>query len=105
VAGRQLELGAGQASRSIDVYSQGSGFHFDADFRLNHAISYPWLDGAGTKLSYCNGEIQAASSNITLYIVDCYEKPLCIAQTLHQWVAFQAETEKGVGESRRASSV
>jgi hypothetical protein len=30
---------------------------------------HPRLDRAGTKLSYCNGEIAAGSRNITLYIV------------------------------------
>ena len=75
MAGCQLELGAGKTFPSIDVYSKGYCFRFDADFHLNRAISYPWLGGAGTKLSYCNGEIQTASSNITLYMVWACERP------------------------------
>ncbi len=35
--------------------------------------SYPQLDRAGTKLSYCNGEIGAGSSNITPYMVWAYK--------------------------------
>src|SRR5579872_399616 len=48
------------------VYRKGSPPGLDA-IRLRH--THPRLDRAGTNLSYCTDEFQAASSNITLYIV------------------------------------
>jgi len=36
-------------------------------------ILHPRLDRADTKLSYCNGEIGAGSSNITPYMVWPYD--------------------------------
>src|ERR1700753_4116719 len=62
--------------------------------------SRPRLGRAHTKLSYCNGEIQAASSNITLYVVGPYELPPCIAQALQSSDRNSVETEKEVGERR-----
>ena len=50
------------------------------------------LDGASTKLSYCNGEIGAGSSNITPYMVWGCERPLWVAQTLRQLTGFWVET-------------
>ena len=55
-------------------------------------MSHPGLDRAGTKLSYCNGENGAGSSDITPYMVWPYERPRWVAQTLQQMDRFWMET-------------
>src|SRR5271168_483819 len=62
--------------------------------------SQPRLDRAGTKLSYCNGEIGAGSSNITPYMVWPYGRPRWVAQTLQQLNSFRVENGNEVGEPR-----
>src|SRR5260370_36549117 len=57
-------------------------------------VSHPRLDRAGTKLSYCNGEIGAGASNITPYMVWPYERPRWGAHTLQQLSGLRAETER-----------
>jgi len=55
------------------VYQEDSSSALDAFRHLWRTFLakryHPKLDEVGTNLSYCNGEIQPASSNITLYIV------------------------------------
>jgi hypothetical protein len=63
-------------------------------------ISHPGWQGGAQKLSYCNGEIGAGSSNITLYMVWPYERPRWVAQTLQQMRILRVESEKEVGEPR-----
>ncbi len=72
---------------------------FDACRITSERHSHPRLDRAGTKLSYCNGEIGAGSSNITPYMVWAYERPRWVAHTLQQLDGFQGEGRE-VGESR-----
>jgi hypothetical protein len=73
---------------------------FDA-YRTN---SHPRLDRAGTKLSYCNGEIGAGSRNITPYMVWAYKGPRWVAHTLQQLDAFRAETERRWEEPREQAN-
>jgi len=77
------------------VYQQGSPSALDAFYGSDKADSaryhHPGLEWVGTKLSYCNGKIQAGSSNITLYMVWAYEIAPCIAQTLHLMRSFRLE--------------
>ena len=54
----------------------------------------------GTKLSYCNGEIGAGSSNITPYMVWRYERPRWVAHTLQQMNVFSVGVGKEVGAPR-----
>lgn len=63
-------------------------------------IPHPRLDRAGTKLSYCNGEIGAGSSNITPYMVWACKRPRWVAHTLQQMDGFSVEKAKEVGEAR-----
>src|SRR5579859_884043 len=63
-------------------------------------MSHPRLGRAGTKLSYCNGENGAGSSNITPYMVWPYGRPRWVAQTLQQIRTLWVETERRWGESR-----
>src|SRR5271169_6960090 len=63
--------------------------------------SHPRLDRADTKLSYCNGEIGAGSSNITPYMVWPYPGPRWVAHTLQQMDGFRVETKRG-GKTARA---
>ena len=73
-------------SGTVDQEDSSSALDaFRAPGRSQFAFPYhPRLVRAGTKLSYCNGEIGAGSRNITPYIVWGYERPRCIAQTLQQ---------------------
>ncbi len=65
----------------------------------NNGPDSPQAGEAGTNLSYCNGEIGAGSSNITLYIVWPYARPRQIAQTLQQTPGLRA-WKKRRGKSR-----
>jgi len=77
------------------VYQEGSPSALDARGGRyttdSGPYSHPGLERVGTKLSYCNGEIDAGSSNITLYIVWPYAWPPCIAQALPQWCMLPVE--------------
>ena len=66
--------------------------------------SHPWLDRAGTNLSYCNGEIRVASSNITPYIVWAWIRPRCIAHTLRHLDIWQRGDEDRRWENRESTS-
>ena len=64
--------------------------------------SHPGLDRAGTNLSYCNGEIRVASSNITLYVVWAGIRPRCIAHTWQHQVIFRRGDEDRRWENRES---
>jgi hypothetical protein len=82
------------------VYQRDSPRRFDACRTVSGRHSHPRLDRAGTKLSYCNGEIGAGSSNITPYMVWACKRPRWVAHTLQQMDGFSVEREKEVGEAR-----
>ena len=82
------------------VYQRDSPRRFDACRTVSGRHSHPRLDRADTKLSYCNGEIGAGSSNITPYMVWACKRPRWVAHTLQQMDGFSVEREQEVGESR-----
>src|SRR5271168_5313763 len=67
--------------------------------------SQPRLERAGTKLSYCNGEIGAGSSNITPYMVWACKGPRWVAHTLQQLDGFWVETGRRPEGAREHNNV
>jgi hypothetical protein len=77
---------------------------FDAGWTTSWRHCSPLAGWASTKLSYCNGEIGAGSSNITPYMVWACEGPLWVAQTLRQMNGFTVEMGRRWEEPREQNN-